>query len=250
MTRPVSAGASWRRTDSTSGSSGMGRTVLPVTRRPAARAGGRPSPRSLLDTTDRVRTISTQPSPQQRDRDERGRPEQARPRDRTGRPLPYDTDVTERTEEHEYATVDEALQTGVRLWGAHRFFEAHECLEDVWHQAGEPDREFWKGVIQVAVGCVHHQRGNADGCVTLLRRAADYLDPYPAEHHGIDTARLRDDARSMAAVIEDAGATVPHDYPTFPAVDDGPYVGEGPDEGPFPLRDEPAWRTPPRGTQE
>ena len=44
-----------------------------------------------------------------RDRDERGRPEQARPRDRTGRPLPYDTDVTERTEEHEYGTVDDVF---------------------------------------------------------------------------------------------------------------------------------------------
>lgn len=211
-------------------------------------AGGRPV--ASRGVTDRARTITTeppQPPSTSRDRDERGRPEQARPRDRTGRPLPYDTAVTELTEEHEYGTVDEALVTGVRLWTEHRFFEAHECLEDVWHQAEEDDREFWKGVIQVAVGCVHHQRGNASGCVTLLRRAADYLDPYPDVHHGIDTAGLRQTARAMAAVIERAGETVPHDYPTFPAVADGPYVGTGPDEGPFPLRDEPAWRTPPRG---
>ena len=54
----------------------------------------------------------------------------------------------------------------------------------------------------------------------------------------------------MANAIEAAGETIPHDYPTFPAVDDGPFVGDGPDEGPFPLRDEPAWRQPPRGDQE
>ena len=186
----------------------------------------------------------------ERDRDETGRPEQARPRDRTGRPLPYDTELTELVEEHHYDTVDEALETGVRLWSEHRFFEAHECLEDVWHQAVPHDREFWKGVIQVAVGCVHHQRGNADGCVTLLRRAADYLDPYPATHHGIDAQRLRRDARAMADAIEVAGDTVPHDYPTFPAVEDGPHVGDGPDQGPFPLRDEPAWRQAPRGDED
>lgn len=195
-------------------------------------------------------TIATDLSQRDRDRDDRGRPEQARPRDRTGRPLPYDTDVTERTEEHEYDTVDEALVVALRLWDQDRFFEAHECLEDVWHQAPAPDREFWKGVIQVAVGCVHHQRGNASGCVTLLRRAATYLDPYPDVHHGIDTAALRGTARSMAATIEEAGRTVPLAYPTVPVVGDGPYVGEHPGEGPFPLREEPAWRTAPRTTPQ
>lgn len=185
-----------------------------------------------------------------RDRDDRGRPEQARPRDRTGRPLPYDTDVTDLVEEHDYETVDEALATGVALWGEHRFFEAHECLEDVWHQAAEADREFWKGVIQVAVGCVHHQRGNAEGCVTLLRRAADYLDPYPDVHHGVRARDLRSSARTMATAIEAAADTVAHDYPTFPATDDGPYVGDAPGQGPFPLRDEPAWRQPPRTTED
>ena len=158
--------------------------------------------------------------------------------------------MLERTEEHEYATVDEALATGVALWRAHRFFEAHECLEDVWHQAAEPDREFWKGVIQVAVGCVHHQRGNADGCVTLLRRAADYLAPYPDRHHGVEVEELRQRARAMAAAIEAAGETVPHDYPRLPTVDGGPWVGASPDDGPHPLRDEPAWRQAPRGTEQ
>ena len=138
---------------------------------------------------------------------------------------------------------------GLSLWEQERFFEAHECLEDVWHQARPEDREFWKGVIQVAVGCVHHQRGNAEGCATLLRRAADYLEPYPAPHHGVDTARLRRSARSMAEAVEAAGETVPCDYPQVPAVDGGPFVGDTPDDGPFPLRDEPAWRQQPRGTE-
>ncbi len=97
---------------------------------------------------------------------------------------------------------------------------------------------------------MHHQRGNASGCVTLLGRAADYLDPYPSTHHGIDTAGLRRAARAMAATVAEAGETVPVTYPAFPAVDDGPFVGDHPDDGPFPLRDEPAWRTPPRGNQE
>lgn len=186
----------------------------------------------------------------ERDRDERGRPEQARPRDRSGRPLPYDTEVTELTQEHEYATVDEALEVGLDLWRRHRFFEAHECLEDVWHQAAEQDREFWKGVIQVAVGCVHHQRDNPVGSVTLLRRAADYLDPYPTPHHGVVTEQLRATARAMADAVEAAGEAVPYDYPVVPTTGAGAYVGATPDDGPHALRDEPAWRQQPRGEHE
>lgn len=146
--------------------------------------------------------------------------------------------------------MDEALVVGLELWSAHRFFEAHECLEDVWHQASAEDREFWKGVIQVAVGCVHHQRSNHEGCVTLLRRAASYLDPYPTPHHGIRTDDLRHLARDMAATVEAAGATVPVTYPLVPTTDDGAFVGETPDDEPVPLRDEPAWRQPPRRAQD
>jgi uncharacterized protein len=47
----------------------------------------------------------------------------------------------------------------VALWDEQRFFEAHECLEHVWHAAPD-DRDLWQGVIQVAVAGVHLQRGN------------------------------------------------------------------------------------------
>lgn len=253
-TRPVSAGASWRRTDSTSGSSGIGgdRSLATHAVRRRAPIGRRRREHPISDVDDalapRPDAAAARARAPGRDRDDAGRPEQARPRDRTGRPLPYDTDLdrSQRTEEHDYGSQDEALSTGLRLWSEHRFFEAHECLEDVWHQATPGDREFWKGVIQVAVGCVHDQRGNPDGAVTLLRRAADYLDPYPSPHHGIDTDELRRRARAMADQVDDQGTGVAT-YPTVPTTSDGAFVGARPGDGPHPLRDEPAWRRPPRG---
>ncbi|MEX0835666.1 MAG: hypothetical protein WD010_06215, partial [Nitriliruptor sp.] len=70
-----------------------------------------------------------------RDRRPDGRPENARPRDRTGRPLPYGTTDVPVTEEHEPVTVEEALLLGVGLWNDERLLEAHECLEHLWHAA-------------------------------------------------------------------------------------------------------------------
>ena len=175
-----------------------------------------------------------------RDRNAEGRAENQRPRDRTGRPLPYDTTSTALAEEASYDTVDGALAAGVARWDEERYFEAHECLEDVWHHAAPEDREFWKGVIQIAVGCVHHQRGNPAGAVTLLERAAGRLEGYPDVHHGVDVEELVVFARGAVAAIRDAGFCVEVGYPEFPRMDDGPWV-HAPDAPPTPLTREPPW---------
>jgi uncharacterized protein len=182
-----------------------------------------------------------------RDRRPDGRPEQARPRDRTGRPLPYGTTDVPLIEDHDPATVEEALALGVALWDEERFFEAHECLEAVWHAAPEDDRDFWQGVIQVAVSCVHHQRGNLDGAIALLGRARERLTPYPDVHRGVDVDQLRVFCDGAAAALRDAGAVIEVGFPRFPSMDDGPWFTPDPSAleppvAPTPVPDEPTWR--------
>lgn len=166
----------------------------------------------------------------ERDRDEQGRPSNARPRDRLGRPLPYDADVTDLARDWDCGTAAEALATGVALWDRRRYFEAHECLEDVWRAAPERDRDFWQGVVQVAVACCHHQRGNLHGSVALLDKAAARLAGYPDVHYGVDVEQLRVFAEGAAAALRQAGDTIEIGYPDFPAMDGGPWF-EDPDGG-------------------
>ena len=180
------------------------------------------------------------PSADERDRNAWGRPEQARPRDRTGRPLPYDTDRTDLTQDWAYDTVEGAIEIAVQLWDDHRFFEAHECLEDVWHHAPDEDRDFWQGVIQVAVGCVHHQRGNATGAAVTFDKAASRLVRYPDVHHGIDVEQLLVFCDGAAAAIREAGFCVEIGYPDLPTMDDGPWFRR--DGGPTRLTREPPWK--------
>ena len=182
-----------------------------------------------------------------RDRRDDGRPEQARPRDRTGRPLPYGTDDVPLTEDHEPATVQEALSLGIELWTAERFFEAHECLEAVWHAAPDEDRDLWQGVIQIAVAGVHLQRENPTGARTLLDRAASRLRGYPTGYRGIDVAGAVAFCEDAAARIDAEGLAGAPAPPRFPATGDGawfaaePGATEPPSE-PTPVRDSPAWR--------
>ncbi|MDQ3932190.1 MAG: DUF309 domain-containing protein [Actinomycetota bacterium] len=161
-----------------------------------------------------------------RDRDEFGRPSNARPRDRLGRPLARDAQPELTVEEFDLHDPHQALATAIELWNEERFFEAHEVLEDVWQAAPEEDRRFWQGIIQVAVGCVHHQRGNVHGTSALLHKAADKLADYPEVHHGVDVGQLRVFAENTAHVVEEAQEIIDIGYPQFPALPGGARFGD------------------------
>lgn len=153
-----------------------------------------------------------------RDRRDDGRPEQSRPRDRTGRPLPYGTEAGAEVlllETSEPETVEEAVALGVARWDERRYFESHELLEHAWKLGPDADRDLWKGVIQVAVAGVHLQRGNRAGARRLLDRALGRLAGQPAVHRGIDVALLRAIASGALARL-DAGEVPPADWGPFP----------------------------------
>jgi uncharacterized protein len=168
--------------------------------------------------------VSTAPQPPRypdRDRNDEGKPENARPRDRFGAPLPRGSvdELAHREEPEDVVeSLGEAFDRAVELFDAERFFEAHEFLEYVW-KAGEiddADRDFWKGVTQVAVGCCHVQRGNATGAVTLLERATRYLQPYPGQYHGVDAAELTTRARRLADTVKSDGPGPDREFFRFP----------------------------------
>jgi len=151
--------------------------------------------------------------PAERDRDRGGRPKNARPRDELGRPLPRGA-ANAVPEEAPAATPEEALQRGIEHFNAGRFFQAHEAWEEGWHPSPEPERDFWQGLTQLAVGLTHRQRGNAHGAMTLLRRGAKKLRTYGDEHMGVSLAPLVAFADDAIERIEAGGTAAPLDTPT------------------------------------
>lgn len=74
-----------------------------------------------------------------------------------------------------------------RLWAEGDYFEAHEALEGVWQRNRS---DFYKGLIQAAVGFVHLQRGNAWGGRRCFGTAREYLTGYRPRHLDLDVDRL------------------------------------------------------------
>jgi len=200
----------------------------------------------------RASRASTEASPasaeQARDRRGDGRPEQARPRDRTGRPLPYGTTGVPLTEEHDPRDVEHALALGIGLWGEQRFFEAHECLEHVWHAAPLEDADLWQSVIQIAVAGVHLQRGNPSGARALLVRSAERCAGYPDAHRGIDVTAAVARCHALVRALDGGAPADTLEVGSFPATPTGAWftpdpAALAPPADPTPLVDEPTWLT-------
>lgn len=127
----------------------------------------------------------------ERDRDEAGRPRNARARDAFGRPLPEGSEGVTRIPDDLNLAPQETLAYAERLLAQDLAFNAHEVLESAWKNGPDDERSLWQGLAQLAVGITHLQRGNAKGAMALLQRASDQLrGTEQAARHGISVDDL------------------------------------------------------------
>jgi predicted metal-dependent hydrolase len=96
-------------------------------------------------------------------------------------------------------------RNGVELFNAGRYWEAHEAWEQAWiPDRHGPDRDFYKGLIQVAAGCFHYRRKNRRGAINKWRGGAAYLRGYLPRHCGLDLASLVALVEADLAALESA----------------------------------------------
>ncbi len=83
------------------------------------------------------------------------------------------------------------LRRGIDLFNSGEYWDAHEAWEKEWmpDRAGA-DARFYKGLIQVAAGCLHYGRRNRRGAINKWRGGANYLRPYLPAHKGVLLAPL------------------------------------------------------------
>ena len=98
-----------------------------------------------------------------------------------------------------------SLERGVDLFNAGRYWDAHEAWEEAWMPDRKgPDGGFYKGLIQVAAGCLHFGRRNRRGALNKWRSGADYLRPYLPAHRGLDLEALVRATEANLAALQGA----------------------------------------------
>ena len=83
------------------------------------------------------------------------------------------------------------FKAGLEQIRSARFFEAHEELETAWRAAPAGERDFYQGLVHVAVAWYQAGRGKPVATGRQLEKALRRLAPYEPQHRGVNVAALR-----------------------------------------------------------
>jgi predicted metal-dependent hydrolase len=97
------------------------------------------------------------------------------------------------------------LLQAIREFNSREWFECHETLEDLWIGSEGEIRDFYQGLIQIAVALHHLRNGNFGGALSLLKGGAGYLGHVAQRCQWVDVAGLIADADRMRAALEELG---------------------------------------------
>jgi predicted metal-dependent hydrolase len=86
--------------------------------------------------------------------------------------------------------VEAAFKRGVEAILAERYFEAHEHLEEAWRAASPEERDFFQGLVHVAVAWYQAGRGRPVATARQLEKATRRLTPFAPAHRGVDVTRV------------------------------------------------------------
>jgi uncharacterized protein len=85
------------------------------------------------------------------------------------------------------------------------WFECHETLEELWAGAGGEMRDFYQGVLQIAVALHHWNNRNFKGAILLLESGTGYLRGVRPVCQRIDVESLRDSADHLRETLLSLG---------------------------------------------
>jgi hypothetical protein len=100
------------------------------------------------------------------------------------------------------AEASSRVLNGIELIRAGEYFAAHEELELAWRAAPEPERDFFQGLVHVAVAWYQAGRGRRIGTERQLEKAIRRLTPYAPAHRGLDLDALLMQLRDALQVAE------------------------------------------------
>jgi predicted metal-dependent hydrolase len=85
------------------------------------------------------------------------------------------------------------------------WFDCHETLEGLWKEEVGEVRDFYQGILQVAVALHHWRGGNFKGAISLLTRGAAYLRRVRPVCQGVDVSGFITDTDRMREVLASLG---------------------------------------------
>ncbi|MFN5514856.1 MAG: DUF309 domain-containing protein [Cyanobacteriota bacterium] len=103
---------------------------------------------------------------------------------------------------------DDALAKGIAEFNRGDFYACHDTLEAIWMQAPPGEKNFYQGILQIAVGFYHLQNGNQRGAAILLGEGIRRLGAFLPHHRGLALTPLVEASYRLLETLQTA--------PSFP----------------------------------
>jgi predicted metal-dependent hydrolase len=97
------------------------------------------------------------------------------------------------------------LLLAIQQFNRRDWYECHEVVEDLWIGAVGETRDFFQGIIQIAIALHHWRNGNFGGAVSLLKGGTGYLSRVSDLCQWVDVAALIADSDRMRDAVEELG---------------------------------------------
>jgi predicted metal-dependent hydrolase len=98
--------------------------------------------------------------------------------------------------------MDKAFWQGIEEFNQEEFYACHDTLEALWMEANEPERSFYQGILQIAVGCYHLNNSNVRGAIILLGEGSRRLRHYEEDYGGINLTALRESSQKLLESLQ------------------------------------------------
>jgi predicted metal-dependent hydrolase len=99
--------------------------------------------------------------------------------------------------------MEAAFKRGLEAIRAGRYFEAHEELEEAWREASVEERDFFQGLVHVAVAWYQAGRGRPVATASQLEKAARRLASFAPEHRGVDVESVLSQVEAARTRVAD-----------------------------------------------
>jgi uncharacterized protein len=109
--------------------------------------------------------------------------------------------------------------TGIEQFNRGEYYACHDTLEAIWIESSTSDKNFYQGILQVAVALYHLGNANWRGCVILMGEGLNRLQRYESDYGGINVDQLVSDTADLLLEVQNIGSDLTRKITFQPATD-------------------------------